>query len=117
MNLQLSKSPIGLDGIPAAETVLSHVDGERGELIIAGARAGDLVRTTGFAGVPARLWRGGAGEPIGEAEVRATLGAARGRAYGRLADLLGVTRGLSIVDGFRAAIAGLRAENGLSPEA
>jgi hypothetical protein len=29
MNLQLSKSPIGLDGI-AAETVLSHVDGERG---------------------------------------------------------------------------------------
>ena len=30
MNMQLSKSPIGLDGIPAAETVLSHVDGERG---------------------------------------------------------------------------------------
>ena len=36
MNLQLSKTPIGLDGVPAAETVLSHVDGERGELIIAG---------------------------------------------------------------------------------
>ena len=38
MNLQLSKSPIGLDGIPATETALSHVDGEHGELIIAGQR-------------------------------------------------------------------------------
>ena len=27
MNMQLSKTPIGLDGIAAAETVLSHVDG------------------------------------------------------------------------------------------
>src|SRR4030088_3506489 len=117
MNLQLPKSPIGLDGIPAAETVLSHVDGERGELIIAGERVGDLVRKTGFEGVTARLWSGGTGQPIGEAEVRAALGMGRERAYARLADLLGITRGLSIVDGFRAAIAGLRAENGLSHEA
>ncbi len=36
MNINLTKSQIGLDGVPAAETVLSHVDGERGELIIAG---------------------------------------------------------------------------------
>jgi citrate synthase len=117
MNLQLPKSPIGLDGIPAAETVLSHVDGERGELIIAGERVGDLVRKTGFEGVTARLWSGGTGQPVGEAEVRTTLGAGRERACARLADLLGITEGLSIVDGFRAAIAGLRAENGLSPEA
>ena len=59
MNLQISKSPIGLDGVAAAETVLSHVDGERGELIIAGERVGDLVRQTGFEGVTARLWSGG----------------------------------------------------------
>ena len=59
MNLQLSKSPIGLDGIAAAETVLSHVDGERGELIIAGERVADLVRQTGFEGVTARLWSAG----------------------------------------------------------
>ena len=117
MNLQLSKSPIGLDGIPAAETVLSHVDGERGELIIAGTRVGDLVREAGFEGVTARLWSGGTGQPVAEATVRAALGAARERAFARLPDLLGITRGLSIVDGFRAAIAGLRAENGLSHEA
>ena len=49
--------------------------------------------------------------------MRAALGAARERAFARLPDLLGITRGLSIVDGFRAAIAGLRTESGLSDEA
>ena len=117
MNIQLSKTPIGLDGVPAAETVLSHVDGERGELIIAGERVGDLARKTGFEGVTARLWSGGTGQPIGEAAVRAALGAGRERAFARLPELLGSTGGLSIVDGFRAAIAGLRAEAGLAHEA
>src|SRR5439155_5522605 len=117
MNMQLSKTPIGLDGIPAGETVLSHVAGESGGLIIAGVRVGDPARKTGFEGVTARLWSGGTGQPIGEAAVRAALGAARERAFARLPDLLGITRGLSIVDGFRAAIAGLRAENGLAHEA
>ena len=117
MNIQLSKTPIGLDGVPAAETVLSHVDGERGELIIAGERVGELARQTGFEGVTARLWSGGTGQPIGEAAVRATLGAARLRAFARLPELLAATRGLSIVDGFRAAVAGLRAEAGLTHEA
>ena len=117
MNMQLSKTPIGLDGIPAAETVLSHVDGERGELIIAGERVGDLAGKTGFEGVTARLWSGGTGQPVGEAAVRAALGAGRERAFARLPDLLGITRGLSIVDGFRAAVAGLRAEAGLAHEA
>src|SRR5258708_17534848 len=117
MNMQLSKTPIGLDGIPAAETVLSHVDGERGELIIAGERVSDLVLKTGFEGVTSRLWSGGTGQPMAEATVRAAFGAARERAFARLPDLVGITRGLSIVDGFRAAIAGLRAENGLPHEA
>src|SRR4030095_13274645 len=113
MNMQLSKTPIGLDGIPAAETVLSHVDGERGELIIAGERGGDLARQTGCGGVPARRGGGGPAQPVGEAAVRAALGAGRERAFARLPDLLGITRGLSIVDCFRAATAGLRAEAGL----
>ena len=117
MNIQLSKRPIGLDGIAAAETVLSHVDGERGELIIAGERIQDLARTTSFEGATARLWSGGTGLLTDEATVRAALGAGRERAFARLPELLGTTRGLSIVDGFRAAIAGLRTENGLPHEA
>jgi len=117
MNMQLQKSPIGLDGIPAAETVLSHVDGERGELVIAGERVADLVRKTGFEAVTARLWSSGTGQPVGEAAVRTALGEARQRAFARLPALLAATRGLSIVDGFRAAIAGLHAETGLPHEA
>ena len=117
MNIYLTKSQIGLDGIPAAETVLSHVDGERGELIIAGERVADLVAQSSFEGVTARLWKGATGRSLSEADVRAGLGAARVRAFARLPELLGATRGLSIVDGFRAAIAGLRAESGLEHEA
>src|SRR6516225_445145 len=117
MNIHLTKSQIGLDGVPAAETALSHVDGERGELVIAGEHVAELARRSSFEGVTARLWTAATGRPLGEANVRAGLGAARQRAFARLADLLGATRGLSIVDGFRAAIAGLRAENGLDHEA
>ena len=58
MNIQIAKTPIGLDGVPAAETVLSHVDGERGELIIAGEHVGRLASQSSFEGVTARLWNG-----------------------------------------------------------
>src|SRR5882724_2271490 len=117
MNIQLTKSQIGLDGVPAAETVLSHVDGERGELIIAGEHVADLAGTSSFEGVTARLWNGATGQALSEVDVRKSLGAARERAFARLPDLLPATRGMSIVDGFRAAVAGLRAENGLDHEA
>src|SRR5882757_7440946 len=111
MNIHLTKSQIGLDGVPAAETVLSHVDGERGEHIA------DLAGTSSFEGVTARLWSGATGQTLSEADVRKSLGAARERAFARLPDLLPATCGMSVVDGFRAAIAGLRAENGLDHEA
>src|SRR5258708_769208 len=123
MNIHLTKSQIGLDGVPAAETVLSDVDGERGELIIAGEHVADLAGKSSFEGVTARLWNGATGQTLSEAQafseanVRKSLGAARERAFARLPDLLPATRGMSIVDGFRAAIAGLRAENGLEHEA
>ncbi|MBV9559330.1 MAG: citrate synthase/methylcitrate synthase [Bradyrhizobium sp.] len=117
MNIQLTKSQTGLDGVPAAETALSHVDGERGELIIAGEHVAKLAANSSFEGVTARLWSAATGRQLSEAQVRASLGAGRERAFACLPALLGSTQGMSIVDGFRAAIAGLRAENGLEPEA
>src|SRR5436190_14993313 len=100
MNIHLTKSQIGLDGVPAAETVLSHVDGERGELIIAGDFVGSLAGKSSFESVTARLWSGATGKMTDEAHVRASLGAARERAFARLPDL--ATRGMSVIDGFRA---------------
>ena len=117
MTVQPTKSPIGLDGVAAAETSLSHVDGQKGDLIIAGERVADLVAKSSFEGVTARLWTAATGVPVSEAEVRAALGEARVRAYARLPLFLAAADGLSIVDGFRAAIAGLRAENGLTHDA
>ncbi|MGD0192331.1 MAG: citrate synthase/methylcitrate synthase [Rhizomicrobium sp.] len=117
MTVQPSKSPIGLDGVPAAETALSHVDGVKGELIIAGDRVADLAAATGFEGVTARLWSLAGETPISEAETRAKLGDGRARAWRRLPQLLAATGGMSVVDGFRAATAALQAEPGLAPEA
>jgi citrate synthase len=68
MNIQLKKSPIGLDGVPAAETALSHVDGERGELIMAGEHVADLAGKSSFESVTARLWNR-AGRSLSEANV------------------------------------------------
>src|SRR6266700_6899415 len=117
MNIQLTKSQIGLDGVAAAETVLSHVDGERGELIIAGEHVAELAAQSSFEGVTARLWNAATGRSMTEANVRATLGAARERAFARLPELLAAIRGMAIVDGFRAAVSALRAENGLEHDA
>src|ERR1700751_2972634 len=94
MNIQFTKSQIGLDGVPAAETMLSHVDGERGELIIAGEHIAELAGQSSFESVTARLWNAAAGGSLSEANVRASLGAARERAFARLADLLPATRGM-----------------------
>src|SRR5947207_2819255 len=114
MTVQPTKSPIGLDGVPAAETALSHVDGQKGELVIVGERIADLVAKTSFEGITARLWTSATDVPVSEAEVRAALGEARVRAYSRLSQLMAASEGLSVVDGFRAAAATLRAEHGLT---
>src|SRR3569832_786372 len=90
----VSKSPIGLDGLPAAETALSHVDGQKGELIIAGERVADLAARTSFEGVTARLWTAATNTPISEAEVRAALGEARVRALGHVQQFLAAAEGL-----------------------
>ena len=89
MNIQLSKTPIGLDGVPAAETVLSHVDGERGELIIAGERVGDLAAQDRLRGRhrPAVERRHRPADQRGRGPRR--TGAGRERAFARLPDLLG----------------------------
>ncbi len=117
MNMHVTKSSVGLDDIVAAETALSHVDGERGELIIAGERVQALATTSCFEGVTARLWHAATGRAFDETDVRASLGSGRERVFARLPDLLPATCGLSIVDGVRAAIAGLRSENGVEDDA
>ena len=48
----------GLEGVVAAETRLSHVDGERGELIVAGFPIGELAAHASFEETTWLLWHG-----------------------------------------------------------
>ncbi|MGA9633036.1 MAG: citrate/2-methylcitrate synthase, partial [Candidatus Acidiferrales bacterium] len=48
----------GLEGVVAARTRLSHVDGQNGVLIVGGYQIEDLAAHVGFEGAAHLLWRG-----------------------------------------------------------
>jgi len=101
----MSAASEGLEGIVAAETVLSHVDGERGRLIFRGHDIEDLAGRTSQEAVAALLWRGFVEtDPAGLA---GALGAARGIAFDIARPLLPSARGLSPVEGLRLLLAAL----------
>jgi len=77
----------GLAGVVVADTRLSHVDGERGQLLIAGARAEELALSDPghFETVVERLLELGTGRP--EVRVRERLAQARVAAFARLEPL------------------------------
>lgn len=90
----------GLEGIVAAETNISHVDGERGQLVIAGFDVEHLVRP--FEAVAARVLAAGGAQVAGD------FGAARAAAWEllpRLGDALDAVDGM---DALRAGLAHLR---------
>src|SRR5262249_12251007 len=67
----------GLDGVVAATTALSDVDGERGELVIAGYPIGELAEHATFEETTWLLWHGGLRSRGELAAFRASLAAAR----------------------------------------
>jgi citrate synthase len=97
---------LGLDDVVAAETVLSHVDGEAGRLIIRGYDLEELAGRRSYEAVAAILWQGFAPEDR-EETVRAALGAARLAAYEGLEARLPFTDGLSPVEALRFLLASL----------
>lgn len=110
------KHPAGLDGVVAAATALSHVDGERGELVIAGSRVDDLPAHTTFEGLAAGLWALARDEAVARTDIKARIGRARVAAFQRVRDVLPAAAGMPIVDGFRAAVAAIRPVEGLADE-
>jgi citrate synthase len=92
----------GLEGVVVAETRLSHVDGERGQLVIAGSRAEDLaLEDPGqFETVVERLLELGSGEA--QARVREQLAEARVAAFARIPQL---AHALSLPDAMDALLA------------
>ena len=96
---------IGLDDVVAAETSLSHVDGEAGRLIIAGHDLEELAGHVAFEDVTAMLWDGLVANAA--ADPQALLGEARQRAYAHLAPLVPQLAGLTPVEGMRLLLASL----------
>ncbi|MBQ0823198.1 citrate synthase [Microvirga sp. HBU67558] len=96
---------IGLDDVVAAETVLSHVDGKAGRLIIGGYDLEELAGRVSFEDVVAMLWTGLV--PDIAADPRALLGRARARAWGHLAPLAPRLAGLTPIEGMRLLLSGL----------
>ncbi|MGH7064145.1 MAG: citrate synthase [Stellaceae bacterium] len=95
----------GLEGVVAAETVLSHSDGGRGMLWVRGHTLGELVADFGYDGAVALLWEGFAGDGLSRDGVRKTLGAARVAAFARLGGWLDVAALRPLVEGVRQALA------------
>jgi citrate synthase len=107
-------SAAGLDQVVAAETALSHVDGEAGRLVIAGYDVEALIATHDFEATAALLWRMAGLDPApSEDDVRAGLGAARSEAFRLVPSLLSSTKGLTVTEGLRAGLSLLPDEGDL----
>lgn len=94
----------GLEGVVAAETVLSQVNGIEGRLIVRGHDIEDLAGRLSFEAMAAFLWEGFAPDPMTEAQVTAALQASRMAAFEKVPALLAATKGAPIVDGLRTGL-------------
>jgi citrate synthase len=100
----------GLDGVVVADTAMSHVDGEQGELWIRGFEVGALAERGRLEDAIAVLWDGEAPGPAGDRWVE-ELGRARVRMWPLLQD----APALAAPDGAVALRAGLAPLEGASP--
>lgn len=95
----------GLDGVVAADTVLSLVDGEAGRLVIRGHELRDLVGGGAtFEDVAALLWDGFVAGSGDSRAVREGLGRARAAAWPLVPGLLATAGHLGPVEALRAGL-------------
>jgi citrate synthase len=97
----------GLDDVVAADTILSHVDGNTGTILVRGHTIAELVAGHGFEGTAAIVWEGFAGQGLTKAGVTEMFGAARVRAFERRNEWLDLAAKRPILEGVRVALAAL----------
>ena len=97
----------GLEGVIAADTVLSHVDGNDGTIWVRGHTVDDLVKNHGFEGTVAIIWEGFAGEGLTRAKIQSEFGKARERAFARMNDWLETAAKRPLLEGVRIALAAM----------
>lgn len=92
---------VGLDAVVAAETVLSHVDGQAGRLVLRGFDLEELAGRRSYEAVLALLWQGFA--PVDD--IAAALGRARVEAFRILEPRLPALDGLTPIEAVRGGLA------------
>jgi citrate synthase len=97
----------GLEGVIAAETVLSHADGERGTVWVRGHTIENLAAAYGYEGAVAVMWQGFAGHGLTRAGMREALSAARAAAFARSGEWLDCAGRRPLAEGVRIALAAL----------
>src|SRR5579871_4464244 len=95
----------GLEGVVAAETVLSEVDGEAGRLLIRGRTLDEIAGRWPFESAVALLWDGFFPDLPGDLSPR--LGRARMEVFAEVAALDETLAGRPTVDAVRALMARL----------
>jgi len=97
----------GLEGVIAAETVLSHVDGERGILLVRGVPLAALVADHRYEGAVALLWDGFVGDGMTREAAQRDLAAGRQQAFARLGSWLDLAAGRTPNEAVRLCLAAL----------
>jgi citrate synthase len=97
----------GLEGIVAAETILSHADPAQGGVWVRGRPIADLVAHHGYEGTVALLWEGLTADALTSEIVREELGAGRILAFSRLSEWLPLASQRSIGEALRVCLASL----------
>jgi citrate synthase len=78
----------GLEGVVAAETVLSEVHGEAGRLVLRGHRLQDIAGRRSVEWLIADVWRGFAAGNLSEPSLRRDLAVMRAAVFGRVFQVL-----------------------------
>ena len=97
----------GLEGVIAAETVLTHVDGARGIWWLRGHGLAEVIAEHGYEGATALLWQGFAGDGLDRARIRSAFGASRVAAFARLRLWLDAARQRPLAEAVRLALAAI----------
>src|SRR5215472_7306236 len=97
----------GLEGVVAAETVLTNIDGSTGTWLLRGHALGEVVEGHGYEGAIALLWEGFAGPGLTRAAITAAFAEGRAIAFARLPTWLPTARGRPLGEGVRRLLAAL----------
>ncbi len=94
----------GLEGLIAAETVLSDTDGERGIVLVRGYTVQELIEQHGFEGAVAILWDGFAADGLTRQRIQREFAEGRRLAYSRLSQWLEAAARQPLIQGVRTCL-------------